>query len=221
MAPALAHDIAAAHLQEAAARYFRSSPSPHAGPKRLNATLLPTGSLRRNERRAGQRIAGFAEGAWWVQDAAAALPARLLGDVRRQAACRSLRRAGRQDAQLAAAGARVTAVDDSTKRLKRLRENLARTGLTAEAVAADAAELEAGRGRSMPCCSMRPAPRPAPPPPSRCRLAQAADRCRPAWRSCRRDLLDARPLWSSRAARWSMPSVRCSRRKANGRSRPC
>ena len=91
-----------------------------------------------------RRWPGFDEGAWWVQDAAARLPARLLGDVRRQTRRRSLRRAGRQDAQLAAAGAHVTAVDRSAPRLARLTENLARLELKAEIVAADATTYEGG-----------------------------------------------------------------------------
>jgi 16S rRNA (cytosine967-C5)-methyltransferase len=104
---------------------------------RLEATLLPTGSLRR----AGGAVAelpGFAEGAWWVQDAAAALPARLLGDVRDRTVIDLCAAPGGKTAQLAAAGARVIAVDRSPTRQLRLRDNLARLGLQAESVTAEA-----------------------------------------------------------------------------------
>ena len=76
--------------------------------------------------------------AWWVQDAAAALPARLLGDVRSKAVADLCAAPGGKTAQLAAAGAHVTAVDRSLPRLNRLRDNLARLGLQANVVRADA-----------------------------------------------------------------------------------
>lgn len=108
-------------------------------PARLEAEVLPTGTLRR---RAGGLVAelpGYAEGAWWVQDAAAALPAKLLGDVRGRRVVDLCAAPGGKTAQLAAAGARVTAVEQAPARLARLGENLARLQLTAERVEADAA----------------------------------------------------------------------------------
>jgi 16S rRNA (cytosine967-C5)-methyltransferase len=84
------------------------------------------------------QLAGFDEGAWWVQDAAAALPAKLLGDVHGKRVLDLCAAPGGKTLQLAAAGARVTAVDKSEARLKRLRENLARTKLDAEVICADA-----------------------------------------------------------------------------------
>ena len=81
---------------------------------------------------------GFADGAWWVQDAAASLPAGLLGDVSGKHVLDLCAAPGGKTAQLAAAGARVTAVDRSSHRLDRLKENLSRLGLDAETVAADA-----------------------------------------------------------------------------------
>jgi 16S rRNA (cytosine967-C5)-methyltransferase len=104
---------------------------------RLEATLLPTGSLRR----AGGVVAelpGFAEGAWWVQDAAAALPVRLLGDVRDRMVVDLCAAPGGKTAQLAAAGARVTAIDRSPTRQRRVQENLTRLGLAADLVTAEA-----------------------------------------------------------------------------------
>jgi 16S rRNA (cytosine967-C5)-methyltransferase len=79
-----------------------------------------------------------------VQDAAAALPAKLFGDVRGLAVADLCAAPGGKTAQLAAAGARVTAVDRSPARLERLRDNLARLGLGAELVAADVTEWQAG-----------------------------------------------------------------------------
>ncbi|MEX0814130.1 MAG: RsmB/NOP family class I SAM-dependent RNA methyltransferase, partial [Dongiaceae bacterium] len=80
------------------------------------------------------------EGAWWVQDAAAALPARLLGPVAGLRVVDLCAAPGGKTAQLAAAGADVTAVDRSAARLERLAANLARLHLTARIVAADAAQ---------------------------------------------------------------------------------
>jgi 16S rRNA (cytosine967-C5)-methyltransferase len=83
-------------------------------------------------------LPGYAEGMWWVQDAAAALPAKLLGDVRGRTVIDLCAAPGGKTAQLAQAGARVIAVDRSTARLARLQENLVRLDLAAECIAADA-----------------------------------------------------------------------------------
>jgi len=99
---------------------------------------LPTGSVRFPPGTRVTELPGFADGAFWVQDAAAALPARLLAarpDERVADLCAA---PGGKTAQLAAAGARVTAVERDSVRLGRLRENLARWGLQAETVLADA-----------------------------------------------------------------------------------
>lgn len=93
--------------------------------------------------RAVETLDGFHDGAWWVQDAAAALPAKLLGDVAGKRVLDLCAAPGGKTLQLAAAGARVTAVDKSAARLERLRENLARTKLQAEVIAADALEFSA------------------------------------------------------------------------------
>jgi 16S rRNA (cytosine967-C5)-methyltransferase len=104
----------------------------------LDARVLPMGSLRTGLRGDVAGWPRYAEGEWWVQDAAAALPARLL-DVRASETVLDLCAApGGKTMQLAAAGARVTALDRSASRLRRLNENLARTGLTAETATADA-----------------------------------------------------------------------------------
>ncbi len=111
---------------------------------RLGGRVLPTGSVRSIAHGPVSLLPGFAEGAWWIQDAAAALPARLLGDVRGLSVADLCAAPGGKTAQLAQAGARVTAVDRSAPRLVRLRENLTRLGLAAEIVAADVIEWSGG-----------------------------------------------------------------------------
>jgi len=112
--------------------------------ERLRGRLLPTGTVRTLAQGAVSLLPGFSEGAWWVQDAAAALPARLLGDIRDKMVLDLCAAPGGKTAQLAFAGARVTAIDRSPARLNRLRENMARLKLQAAAVAADALEWQGG-----------------------------------------------------------------------------
>lgn len=104
----------------------------------LPAEILPGGGLRAARQGDVAQWPGFAEGRWWVQDAAAAVPARLLAVRPGETALDLCAAPGGKTLQLAAAGAEVTAVDRSEPRLRRLRENLARTGLKAEVVVADA-----------------------------------------------------------------------------------
>ncbi|WP_083197534.1 transcription antitermination factor NusB [Candidatus Viadribacter manganicus] len=111
--------------------------------ERLFGTVTPTGSVRLTEHAPIDSLAGFNDGAWWVQDAAAALPAKLLGDVRGKRVLDLCAAPGGKTLQLAAAGAHVTAVDKSEARLKRLRENLVRTKLQADVVCADALTFKA------------------------------------------------------------------------------
>ncbi len=118
--------------------------------ERLRGRVLPTGTVRTLAHGAISLLPGFAEGAWWVQDAAAALPARLLGDVRGLDVADLCAAPGGKTAQLALAGANVTAVDRSAARLTRLRENLARLALEAETVAADALEWQPGSSNGGP-----------------------------------------------------------------------
>src|SRR6195256_1192992 len=113
---------------------------------RLHGETLPTGTVRTLLQGSVPMLPGFAEGQWWVQDAAAALPARLFGDVTGRTIADLCAAPGGKTAQLAPAGARVTAVDRSTNRVTRLRENLARLGLEAETVTADATEWQGGTG---------------------------------------------------------------------------
>lgn len=111
---------------------------------RLGGTLLPTGSVRLAPGPQVTALPGFDTGDWWVQDAAAALPARVL-DARRGERVLDLCAApGGKTMQLAAAGAEVTAVDISPARMARVAENLARTGLSAALEIVDALEYEGG-----------------------------------------------------------------------------
>jgi 16S rRNA (cytosine967-C5)-methyltransferase len=110
----------------------------------FNGRVLATGTVRALVHGPISRLPGYGDGAWWVQDAAAALPAKLFGDVRGLTVADLCAAPGGKTAQLAAAGARVTAVDHSPARLERLRGNLARLGLDAELVAADVTKWQAG-----------------------------------------------------------------------------
>lgn len=104
----------------------------------LGGILLPTGSVRVTRAGMVPELPGYTDGAWWVQDAAAALPVRLMGDIKDKRVADLCAAPGGKTLQLAAAGAKVTALDRSAPRLTRLSENLARTGLNAEVVAGDA-----------------------------------------------------------------------------------
>jgi len=105
--------------------------------ERLGATSLMAGHLRLPRGEAIERLPGFADGAWWVQDLAASLPARLLGSGPGRALdlCAA---PGGKAMQLSAAGWDVVALDASAKRLERLSANFARVGLPVEVVVADA-----------------------------------------------------------------------------------
>jgi len=132
-----ARAIAAAHLVEPPLDLTVKGDAP-LWAERLGGLVLPTGSVRLAGHGPIESMPGFDEGTWWVQDAAAALPARLFGDLRGKTAIDLCAAPGGKTAQLAAAGARVTAVDISEQRLGRVRENLARLRLDAEVIAADA-----------------------------------------------------------------------------------
>ncbi|MGE4218628.1 MAG: RsmB/NOP family class I SAM-dependent RNA methyltransferase [Alphaproteobacteria bacterium] len=137
--PATAAGIAAAHRREPPLDLtVRTDPAGWA--EKLGAQLLPTGSLRLAQAGDPTALPGYAEGAWWVQDAAAALPARLLGPIAGRPVIDLCAAPGGKTAQLAAAGAQVTAVDRSARRMATLQANLVRLGLGAETVVADAAE---------------------------------------------------------------------------------
>jgi len=104
----------------------------------LEAEVLPGPTLRTRRKGDIPSWPGFADGEWWVQDAAAAVPARLLAAQPGETALDMCAAPGGKTLQLAAAGAAVTALDRSANRLKRLHMNLGRIGLSAEVVVADA-----------------------------------------------------------------------------------
>jgi 16S rRNA (cytosine967-C5)-methyltransferase len=106
--------------------------------ERLGGMVLPTGGVRVGKLAANvSELPGFAEGEWWVQDAAAALPARLLGDIAGRSVADLCAAPGGKTAQLVLAGATVTAIDTSKNRLVRLGQNLARLRLEAHTIQAD------------------------------------------------------------------------------------
>jgi 16S rRNA (cytosine967-C5)-methyltransferase len=107
---------------------------------RLHGETLPTGSVRTLLQGSVTMLPGFTDGQWWVQDAAAALPARLFGDIAGKTIVDLCAAPGGKTAQLVHGGARVTAVDRSPARMARLRDNLTRLSLEAEFVVADGAE---------------------------------------------------------------------------------
>ena len=106
----------------------------------LHGEVLPTGTVRTLMHGPVTMLPGFSLGSWWVQDAAAAIPARLFGDVAGKTIADLCAAPGGKTAQLASAGASVTAVDRSPNRVMRLRDNLARLNLGAETLVADATE---------------------------------------------------------------------------------
>jgi 16S rRNA (cytosine967-C5)-methyltransferase len=109
--------------------------------ERLGGVRLPTGGVRLPEHGPVPNLPGFGDGAWWVQDAAAAIPARLFGDLQGKRVIDLCAAPGGKTAQLTAAGAEVTAVDKSAERLTRLNQNLARLRLSAAARVGDAATM--------------------------------------------------------------------------------
>lgn len=130
--------IEAAH-QAGAALDLSAKSDPQAVAAQTGGAVLPTGSIRLASGQVTE-IAGYAAGDWWVQDAAAALAVRLLDPKPGEFIADLCAAPGGKTMQLAAAGARVVALDLSPSRLTRVQENLTRTGLSAELVAGDALE---------------------------------------------------------------------------------
>ena len=134
-----ARAIAALHLREPPTD-FAVPADPGNWAAALGGFVLPTGAVRRSPEAGGgaiEALPGYAEGAWWVQDAAAQLPVRLFGDVAGREVLDLCAAPGGKTAQLAAGGARVTAVDHDAERLRRVALNMARLRLTARLVEAD------------------------------------------------------------------------------------
>jgi 16S rRNA (cytosine967-C5)-methyltransferase len=138
-----ARAIAVANGHEPALDVSVKSDAPHWA-ERLRGRVLPTGTVRTVAQGAVSLLPGFTEGVWWVQDAAASIPAHLFGDVRGLKIADVCAAPGGKTAQLCLAGAEVTAVDRSPARVARLEENLVRLGLTAETRTLDALEWQGG-----------------------------------------------------------------------------
>jgi 16S rRNA (cytosine967-C5)-methyltransferase len=133
---ATARAVAVAHAHEPALDLTVKNDPAHWATV-LGGRVLPTGSVRALVHGPVSGLPGYHEGAWWVQDAAAALPARLLGDVAGKTVADLCAAPGGKTAQLAAAGARVVAIDRAQARIDRVGVNLKRLGLQAEIVTAD------------------------------------------------------------------------------------
>ncbi|HZY12925.1 MAG TPA: RsmB/NOP family class I SAM-dependent RNA methyltransferase, partial [Beijerinckiaceae bacterium] len=112
--------------------------------ERLGGMVLPTGSVRLRSHEPIAELPGYADGEWWVQDAAAALPVKLLAPRAGERVLDLCAAPGGKTAQIAAAGAQVTALDKSAERLRRLTENLERLHLRAEVIVADAMTYSGG-----------------------------------------------------------------------------
>ena len=126
--------IAAAQLTPSAIDLTVKS-HPEAWAEKLGGRVMPNGSVRLGSFE-GQvsALEGFAEGEWWIQDLAASLPVRLMGDIKGKRVADLCAAPGGKTAQLAFGGAKVTALDQSGNRLKRLRENLARLSVDAQTI---------------------------------------------------------------------------------------
>ncbi len=136
-------EIAIAHLKEAPLDVtLKYDDEASIWMERLKAEQHQEGSLRL---KAGGRIEdldGYANGSWWVQDVSAALPVRMLGEIKGKTVLDLCAAPGGKTMQLSAAGANVIAVDKSENRLKRLHENLERTKTKAEVIIADVMKWE-------------------------------------------------------------------------------
>ena len=136
------HAIAAAHRCEPTLDVSVKSDAP-GWARRLGGVVLPTGSVRLDTRKPVAELDGYLEGEWWVQDAAAALPARLIGAKAGTRVVDLCAAPGGKAAEVAVAGAAVTTVDRSAERLKLLAANFERLGLQSEIVVADALSFDA------------------------------------------------------------------------------
>jgi 16S rRNA (cytosine967-C5)-methyltransferase len=145
--PELARRVAQASLREAALDISvkAGGDSAAAWAERLGGRALATGSVRLTHHGRIEDLPGYVEGAWWVQDAAAALVAATAGEVAGKTVADLCAAPGGKTAALAAAGAKVTAVDVSGPRLARLAQNLLRLRLSADVIEADAIAWSPGR----------------------------------------------------------------------------
>jgi 16S rRNA (cytosine967-C5)-methyltransferase len=139
---AAARAISAMHMLEPPLDLSVASDS-ESWAERIDGVVLPTGSVRLRNRAPIAELPGYAEGEWWVQDAAAALPARLLAAKPDERVLDMCAAPGGKTAQLALARANVVALDRSAERLKLLAANLSRLGLRAHVAVGDATGYQA------------------------------------------------------------------------------
>ncbi len=137
-----ARAISAMHMQEPPLDLTVKSDAQEWAEK-LDGVVLPTGSVRLKTRAPVPELAGYSDGEWWVQDAAAALPARLLGPKPDERVLDMCAAPGGKTAQLAFARAHVVALDRSAERLKMLAANLSRLDLRADVAVGDATGYQA------------------------------------------------------------------------------
>lgn len=138
--PDTARRIAEMHLKEPPLDISVKS-DPAFWAEQLGGVVLPIGgSVRLRDTRNITQLKGFSEGSWWVQDLAATIPARLLGDVREKRVIDLCAAPGGKTAQLAAGGAKVSAVDMSKERIAMLKTNVHRLKLQADYVTTDASK---------------------------------------------------------------------------------
>lgn len=138
---ATARAVAEANMKEAALDITVKS-DPDSWARRLGGERVGPVSIRLAHRGRVETLDGFEEGQWWIQDVAAVLPVRLLGNVAGLRVADLCAAPGGKTAQLARAGAHVTALDISAKRLGRLKQNLERLALNAEIVEVDVSDFE-------------------------------------------------------------------------------
>ncbi len=140
----VAERIARQHMSEAPLD-LTVKDDPQIWADRLDGIVLPNGSVRLAAKGRIEELEGYGDGKWWVQDIAASLPARLLGDIKGKMVADLCAAPGGKTAQLIHAGADVTALDVSENRLKRLRQNLERLQLEATIVTSDLLEWKPDR----------------------------------------------------------------------------
>lgn len=139
----LTRQIANAHLSQPPLDITVKSNS-EAAVAKLGGTLLPTGSVRLKKNPGVESLPGYSEGDWWVQDTAATLPVKLFPRLKGQEIVDLCAAPGGKTAQMAAAGAHVTAIDRSEKRLRLLQENMGRLSLDVSCILEDAVRWRPG-----------------------------------------------------------------------------
>jgi 16S rRNA (cytosine967-C5)-methyltransferase len=137
-----AHTIAASHFEEPPLDISVKG-NPDHWARELGGVVLPTGSVRLpSDSDRIEELPGYTQGEWWIQDAAAALPAKLLGNVRNRQVLDVCAAPGGKTAQLAAAGAQITAVDISKSRMTRFKQNMERLKLQPKIQVGDILKFE-------------------------------------------------------------------------------